>query len=136
MDPEITDKPGARPGWVRKLRTHPGRAPEGSVNYGRRRDAPRTHPVILKVVFRALFGHPVWGRKNNFRMGKRSTGAFSTFLHLIGLRSVSWAPLGPNLAPETPGIIIGMAPQGRVSLPKGPPGHPWLDFVGFGIDFC
>ena len=98
----------------------PKTAPETSQN-------PRRFSRAIKVLFKSVlepswadlgsFWAPSWGQKNHFRIGKRSTGAKSTFLTKIGFRNASWSELGPSWAPRWP----KMTPQeGAKTAPNRP----------------
>ena len=97
----------------------PKTAPETSQN-------PRRFSRAIKVLFKSVlepswadlgsFWAPSWGQKNHFRIGKRSTGAKSTFLTKIGFRNASWSELGPTWTPRGPKMT-----------PKREPRRPQID---------
>ena len=106
----------------------PNTAPETSQN-------PRRFSKAKKMLFKSVlepswadlgsFWAPSWGQKNHFRIGKRSTGAKSTFLTKIGFRNASWSELGPSWAPRWPKMTPKREPRrpqiGQKSMSKNDP---------------
>ena len=97
------------------------RAPEASQNRSRFSRAKKTRiETVLEPswVDFGWFGAPSWAPKHQFRIGKRRTGAKSTFLKKMSYQQAFWAEFDPTWKPKSSKMTPQKAPKTARNEPK------------------